>query len=308
MSEPPRGDFSVNDSSFSNSNLAAHNIISGDLKQYTNIYQSVPTLPIDEAILRVGRERFAALPLDRVPDHAPIPPQSRVAHRQMAHFVGREAELQQLARIMAERATAAITPTAATTGLGGVGKTSLATEFVHRYGQFFAGGVFWLSCADPTNIPSEIAQCGGADCLNVYTEAMGLPLVEQMQRVLGAWKSPLPRLLVFDNCEDPQILRDLRPTTGGCRVLVTSRNTTWSANDGVQVAPLGVLSAAESVALLQRLAPHVADADAQAIAVELGRLPLALHLAGSFLASYRSVTPAAFLGNCATPNCSNTQH
>jgi hypothetical protein len=58
-------------------------------------------------------------------------------------FVGREADLQALAAIVKSGTTAAVA-----TGIGGVGKTQLAVEFAHRYGQFFTGGAFWLSFAD----------------------------------------------------------------------------------------------------------------------------------------------------------------
>jgi hypothetical protein len=50
---------------------------------------------------------------------------------------------------------------------------------------------------------------------------------------------------------------------------------------------LGVLNRAESVALLRKHRPDLTQSEAGAIAAELGDLPLALHLAGSFLAHYR---------------------
>jgi hypothetical protein len=57
-------------------------------------------------------------------------------------FVGRDADLRTLAAAFKGGGAAAIT-----TGIGGVGKTQLASEFTHRYGQFFMGVVFWLSFA-----------------------------------------------------------------------------------------------------------------------------------------------------------------
>ena len=72
-------------------------------------------------------------------------------------FVGRETALLQLATLLQDGDTAAIGQIAAATGLGGIGKTQLASEFVHRYGQFFAGGVCWLSFADAAAIPAQVA-------------------------------------------------------------------------------------------------------------------------------------------------------
>src|SRR5262249_25274442 len=65
------------------------------------------------------------------------------------HLRGREKELDQLdAHLLADRATAAITP--ALSGQGGVGKTQLAALYAHDRGGRFGGGIFWLTLAVPT--------------------------------------------------------------------------------------------------------------------------------------------------------------
>ncbi len=40
--------------------------------------------------------------------------------------------------------------TAAVCGLGGVGKTSLVTEYAHRMKNYYHGGVYWFSAEDDT--------------------------------------------------------------------------------------------------------------------------------------------------------------
>src|SRR5262249_9732951 len=98
------------------------------------------------------RQLLASMPLDVVPDPAPLPPRSRMPLRPNPLFVGRADDLRALAAALKSGGTAVIT-----TGIGGVGKTQLAAEFAHRYGQFFVGGVFWLSFADPAGVDGEIA-------------------------------------------------------------------------------------------------------------------------------------------------------
>ncbi|EFO80190.1 TPR repeat-containing protein [Oscillochloris trichoides DG-6] len=231
-------------------------------------------------------ELLAAMPLDDPPPHAPLPTPHRMPFSRNPHFVGRGDDLRWLAATLKGGATAAIGQIAAATGLGGVGKTNLATEFAHRYGQFFAGGVFWLSFADPQVITAEIAACGMALNLPGFAD---LKIDDQVRRVMAAWQEALPRLLIFDNCEDEALLAQWRPTTGGCRVLVTSRRAIWSRSLAVASHPLGILSREESIALLHKHRPDLAADDPwlAAIAEELGDLPLALHLAGSFLETYR---------------------
>lgn len=233
------------------------------------------------------------MPLDRVPEPAPLPPGSRMPLSMNPLFTGREKDLLELARLLLGDGTAAIGPVpggiAAATGMGGIGKTQLASAFVHRYGQFFEGGVFWLSFAAPAGVPAEVANCGGPAGMGLYTESSGLKLAEQVALVQTGWREPTPRLLVFDNCEDEALLAQWRPTTGGSRVLVTSRRGRWSKSSGVAVLPLDILSRVESIALLRKFRPDLAkdDPDLNGIAEEVGDLPLALHLAGSYLETFQ---------------------
>ena len=282
--------------------------LSGDFRGATvNIksdisYGQATPAQVAPATLAAAQEQLAALPLDHIPPPTSLPPGSRMPHSPNPLFVGRQTNLRALAAALKGGQTAAIGQIAAATGLGGIGKTQLAAEFVHRYGQYFAGGVFWLSFGIPEAIPAEIAACGGPGGLDLRPDFGSLPLPDQMRLVLSAWQSPLPRLLVFDNCEDEAPLAQWRPPSGGSRVLVTSRRGRWARALGVRELPLDVLERAESVALLRGHRPDLAPLTgpgqagdpltgpgqaADAISDELGDLPLALHLAGSFLETYR---------------------
>ncbi len=270
-----------------------------------NAYQHIQPQAIDEATLADSQRLLSTLPTaGNIPSISALPRGSRMPFTRNPLFVGRQHDLMHLAKALkgegddSATATAAIGQIAAVSGLGGIGKTQLAVEFVHRYGRYFQGGVFWLSFADPNGVSAEISTCGSPAYLNLHPDYNSLPLDDQVKLVLAAWSSPLPRLLVLDNCEDQDLLARWRPPTGGCSVLVTSRRSQWDAALGVHSLPLGVLSPGESIFLLRKHRPDLSanDPNLAAIAEELDGLPLALHLAGSFLARYRYVvTPPEYL-------------
>lgn len=218
-------------------------------------------------------------------------------------FVGRVGDLRRIATALDVGQAPAPGRTIAATGMGGLGKTCLAVEFVHRYGRQFAGGVYWLSFANADDVALQVAACGGPGFMELRTGFDDLPLEQQLALVVSDWQSDALRLLVFDNCEDEALLVKWRPPSGGCRVLVTARRSSWDPTLGVQALSVDVLSRGESLQLLTRYVPDVATGDPSldAIAGEMGDLPLGLHLAGSFLRRYRAeVTPAEYVEHLRT--------
>ena len=245
------------------------------------------------------------LPLEEVPDRGPLPRASVMPLRPNPNFVGRREDLKKIAAVLKAGGATAIgeVTVAASSGLGGIGKTQLACEFVHRYGRYFHD-VYWLSFSDPAGVPAEAASCGGSRGMDLRPDFHTLPLEEQVRTVVAEWQGELPRLLVFDNCEDEGLLDRWLPPTGGCRVLVTSRRGSWDPSLGVTDLKLGVLERRDSVALLREYRPDLPpdDPDLHAIAEELGDLPLALDLAGRYLKRYaRDVAAAAYLADVRRP-------
>ncbi len=235
---------------------------------------------------------LADLPLQEIPDPGPLPIASRLPLRPNPLFVGRQAELRALAQAIQTRDTVAVGQTIVTTGLGGIGKTQLAVEFAHRYGRYFPGGVFWLNFTSPEAIAAQIASCGSLEGMALQPDFDNLPLTQQIKLVQRAWREPVNRLLIFDDCHEETLLAQWRPPTGGCRLIITSRRGRWDPALGVAQLALKVFSREESIALLHQFRPDLPPDMANAIAHELGDLPLALHLAGSFLNTYREVVSA----------------
>lgn len=208
------------------------------------------------------------------------------------HFRGRDAELTRLAELLLGTAseTAAVLP--AVSGLGGIGKTQLASEFAHRHRDNFPGGIFWLNMAQPETIASQVAAASGPGGLDLPGWS-GFDIDAKIAAARRAWNEPIRRLLVFDNLEDPRLLQEWRPTSGGTRVLMTTRRGLWFSSSGVRSVPLKTLARPESIMLLlaprygEQLEEVVADveiaAEADAICGLVGDLPLALALAGTYL-------------------------
>jgi tetratricopeptide (TPR) repeat protein len=248
-------------------------------------------IPI-ETELDTARAQLQQLPLDELSQPGPLPDGSRMTPARNPLFTGRAADLKRVAAALKTGRTVAVA------GPDGAGKTQLAIEFAHRFGRFFAGGVFWVSFTTPAEIPLQVAACGGAGGLDLRADFAELALDDQLHLVLRAWQADVPRLLVFDDCSDGDVLREWLPTTGGAHILLTCREPAWDPTLRVTPVPIGPLVREESASLLRRLRPDVQESAnvVGQVAAELGDLPLALRVAGGFLYRYRGqVSPASLL-------------
>ncbi|MFZ4659696.1 MAG: tetratricopeptide repeat protein [Caldilineaceae bacterium] len=265
-------------------------------------YQLPPAPAVD---LSTALAQLAALPTDHVPAPGPLPTGSSLLPFGLnPHFVGRQAELGWLAETFKGGQTAVIGQVATVTGLGGIGKTQLASAFAHHYGQYFLGGVAWINFANAAAISNEVVRaCGALPGLPPHWPHF--PFSDQVLAIRAAWQAPTPRLLIFDNCEEESLLEEWRPKSGGTRLLVTSRRGAFAPTLGLTPLPLTTLPRLDSLTLLRHFRADLPtdDPDLAALAAEVGDLALALHLAGSYLKRYQHVTtPAAYIAELRSVN------
>ncbi|MFE2508880.1 FxSxx-COOH system tetratricopeptide repeat protein [Streptomyces naganishii] len=199
-----------------------------------------------------------------------VPPRNRA-------FTGRVQLLQDLHRRLQEGTTAVLPE--ALQGMGGVGKSQLAVEYVYRHLHEYQV-IWWIPSEQPQQIRQFLVMLAGRLGLNVGNgEAnSAVPAVIEALRVGEPYKN---WLLVFDNAENPEAVREFFPTNGPGRILVTSRNAQWAAS--ARPLEVDVFTREESRALLQLRAPTLDDETADRLAETLGDLPLGIEQAAVWL-------------------------
>jgi hypothetical protein len=103
-------------------------------------------------------------------------------------------------------------------GLGGIGKTSVAVEYAHRHLAEF--GVVWqLAAEDPAVLMAGMAELAAQ--LGARAQADLRDPVASVHAALAA--CPAPWLLIFDNAHDERSARAVVPPAGRGRVRLESR-------------------------------------------------------------------------------------
>ncbi|MBE7384368.1 MAG: tetratricopeptide repeat protein [Leptolyngbya sp. SIO1E4] len=206
-------------------------------------------------------------------------------------FTGREDLLQQMYDTLICHQRAALTQhkRAALKGLGGIGKTQTAVEYVYRYQSKYKH-IFWVRAEQTEELLASYSNIAQALQLPGYDPTDRPAVVGLVKRWLEAnerW------LLVIDNADDLRAVRQYLPLRGAGHLLLTTRaQALGEIAQPLEVAKMGVDEGA--LFLLRRSKVLSEDADlsaaseadvgvARAIVAEMDGLPLALDQAGAYI-------------------------
>lgn len=186
-------------------------------------------------------------------------------------------------------------------GMGGVGKTSLAVEYAYSRRAQFPGGVYWLNGQE-----TLIAQCARLAVVNgsAGANAEELTAARAFLESLGRGGRAL---IIIDDLDRPNLINE--PIAGarsiadtGASILITSRFAGLVAG-GVSRLELDAPPEGEAVELLGKTSnrpgvrnPQARDYEAaRQLCGALGWLPLAIQIAGSFLALHPETSIHSYL-------------
>ena len=188
-------------------------------------------------------------------------------------------------------------------GMGGIGKTEIATEYIHRNRDKYEI-IWWIRAEHHDRVRDALVKLGQRLELRQATTDGGRDrTIEAVLATLQSEDRP-SWLLVYDNAVNPLGLQKYLPASRpDGHIIITSREQTWHGHlqaDSVEVSPF---TPAEAVGFLRRRVPRLTTPDARGkltaeedahrteeaerLAKELGHLPIAVVHAAAYLAETR---------------------
>jgi tetratricopeptide (TPR) repeat protein len=144
---------------------------------------------------------------------------ANVPYPRNPYFTGRDTILQNLQDALSQNSGTVITQGHAIYGLGGVGKTQTAVEYTYRYRSDYRY-IFWVR-AD-TEVALQTGYVEIAKLLALPEQNATNP-IDTVQTVTHWLERNDSWLLVFDNADNPDLLKPYYPNTPQGNILLTSR-------------------------------------------------------------------------------------
>ncbi|GAB6898974.1 AfsR/SARP family transcriptional regulator [Kineosporia succinea] len=207
----------------------------------------------------------------------------------LSMFVGREEQIAAVTRLIEQRSGRTSTGplVLALSGMGGVGKSTLAVHLAHRFSAAHPDGQLYV---DLRGFDGDGEEVSTPEALATLLHSLGVPGASVPSRIeaqVGLYRTASAdrRLIVLiDNARSVQHVRPLIPNSASALVIVTSRTPLagLAAIEGAVLLPLDLPSAPSARAMmaarLQALPRPADDAVIDEIVDLCGRLPLALAL------------------------------
>jgi tetratricopeptide (TPR) repeat protein len=204
------------------------------------------------------------------------------------HFLGRDDLLKSLKDKLKETKPKQYNHRVAIYGMGGVGKTQVAIEYVYRHENDY-DNVYWISASDQAALLSGFQEVGTRTGCLVSADIQDPTAVAKS--VLSWLRTQERWLLVVDNLDDVSVADGLLPATDiGGHTLITTRNPDAKRipAEGLEIPLLGRDDSIELLRVRSEITEdeiHSFNVVAADIVHELGYHALAIEHAAAFIRS-----------------------
>jgi tetratricopeptide (TPR) repeat protein len=271
--------------------------LAGDTAVFLGLWQAAWQAENDIATPRTGPADAVTPSQGRLRPAAPRPYQriwsAEIPSRNL-NFTGRVAELETLRANLIFRGRPS-PPAQVISGMGGVGKTEIATEYIHLHRDQY-DLIWWIRAEHHDRVRDALVSLGERLELRLATSGGRDRAIAAVLEALESGIRP-NWLLVYDNVAEPLDLQRYLPACPpGGHVVITSRLQTWPGYieaDSIEVSPF---TEEEAVSFLRRRVPALSadqalreredeqrEHQARRLASALGRLPIAIEHAAAYL-------------------------
>jgi tetratricopeptide (TPR) repeat protein len=228
--------------------------------------------------------------IQNVPQIRNVPPLNRF-------FTGREEILKELHDALTSGGRAALSQPLAISGLGGIGKTQTAIAYAHRYKDDYQA-ILWVRAYARETVVLDFAAI--AELLNLpekdeQDQSLAVAAVKRWLAGNNGW------LLIFDNADQPRLIKEFLPDYPKGHILLTSRAQVFHELGIARPVGIKEMPPDEALQFLFRRTGRDDDDPgerntakqltqerdaAKQLAQELGYLPLALEQAGAYIMAH----------------------